>query len=218
MPRRLLPALASLALVLSAVDEAGAQCAFEHPKKAKKFQSSFTTAFIGCGGYYGDTPNTTTEGGVPACKPPETFNQQAGYPPNGWTWDELKGQGQVQLKSAVAMAPITPVDSTDITVKLKLQGVLDNNFNKGAGNGTLSTVARVTLDDRMNGDMTIVDFPASFPFTMTDGKVSMKTSADAILNGIGQPGLPHCSSLELVYLAINDPAGTQFADVGLFLP
>ena len=74
------------------------------------------------------------------------------------------------------------------------------------------------LDDRMNGDMTIVDFPASFPFTMTDGKVSMKTSADAILNGIGQPGLPHCSSLELVYLAINDPAGTQFADVGLFLP
>ncbi len=218
MRRHLLPAMASLALAVCAVDDVQAQCAFEHPKTAKKFQSSFTTAFIPCAGLgFSNPPNTSTEGGVPACKPPETFNEAfGGFPPTGWTWDETTGQGQVQFKSAVAVPPITPADSMDLTVKLKVKGVLAN-VGPASGPGTLTAIARVTLDDRASGDMTIVDYPAQFPFTLTDGKVSTKTSVDAALNGIPQPGLPHCSSLELLFVAINDSNNNQFASTGIFL-
>ena len=70
----------------------------------------------------------------------------------------------------------------------------------------------------MNGDLTVVDFPASFPFTMSGGKATVKTSADALLNGIGQPSLPHCSSIETVSITVVDPNGDTFANLGAFLP
>ncbi len=34
---------------------ASAQCAFEHPKKAKKFQGSFVQAFVSCNNPGGNT-------------------------------------------------------------------------------------------------------------------------------------------------------------------
>jgi len=67
--------IAALVLAYVAVPStASAQCAFEHPKKAKKFQTSLVQAFHGCSLGFNSCcapANTTTEGGVPACKPPE---------------------------------------------------------------------------------------------------------------------------------------------------
>jgi len=217
MKKHLLGGLAVVLVVGISASAAMAQCAFEHPKKAKKFQSNFVQAFVSCGNAGGNSPNATTEGGVPTCKPPETFNQQAGSPPTGWMWDELKGQGAVQFKAASIKPPITPADGGDLKVKVKLKGVVDAN-GPANGTGALATVARATLNDRMNGDMTVVDFPANFPLTLTGGAGQTKTTADALLNGISQPSLPHCSSIETVGITIVDQNGNTFANVGVFLP
>jgi hypothetical protein len=217
--------IALLALGASA-GKASAQCAFEHPKSANKFQSNLVQAFVSCGNVGGNSPNSTTEGGVPSCKPPQTFNEQAGSPPNGWQWDETKGQGSVQLKASkkplngdsASGNPNNPAgDTTDVKVTLKLKGVIDALGPVNA-NGSLSTVTRATFDDRMNGDMTVVDFPASFAFTLTNGKGTLKTSADTVLNAIPQPGLPHCASLESIAIAVLDANTNTFATTGVFLP
>jgi len=218
MKKHLLGGLAAVLVVGISASAALAQCAFEHPKKAGGLKSNFVQAFVSCGNPGGNSPNTTTEGGVPTCKPPETFNEQAGSPAGGWTWDGLKGQGQVQFKSAKVIPPITPPDGTDLAIKLKLQGVLDNDTVPASGNGQLATVARATFNDRDGGDMTVVDFPASFPFTLSGGKVSLKTSADALLNGISQPSLPHCASIETVSITIVDSNGNTFANLGIYNP
>ena len=217
MKKYLLGGLAAVLVVGISASAAMAQCAFEHPQKAKKFQSNFIQAFVSCGNAGGNSPNTTTEGGVPACKPPETFNQQAGTPVTGWRWDELKGSGSVTLKAATSVAPVTPAGSTDLKVKAKLKGVLDG-VGLANGTGALATVARATFNDRMNGDITVVDFPANFALTLVDGKGQVKTTADTLLNGISQPGLPNCAALEVVSLTVVDPNGNTFANVGAFLP
>jgi hypothetical protein len=219
MKKQLLGGLAAILVVGISASVANAQCAFQHPKSAKQLKSNLIQAFVSCGNPGGNSPNSTTEGGVPACKPPETYAEQNGSPPGSWTWDELKGKGQVQIKGVkLAKPPVTPADSTDLAIQMKIQGVLDSDTVPAAGNGQLSTVARATFNDRMNGDITVVDFPAGFPFTMVGGKGAIKTTADALLNGISQPGLPHCSSIETVSITITDTNGNTFANLGIWNP
>jgi hypothetical protein len=224
MARHVLRAALAAIFVVAAVCGAGAQCAFEHPKKAREFEASLVQAFNGCGDYCGGecSPDTETEGGVPACGPPETFNELVGYPPNGWRWDAAKGQGRVQLK-ALSAGPVDPLnppgDTTDLAVLLKMKGVVDDGypFTQATGDGSLEMIVRMTLDDRDGGDMTTFDFVLNFPFTMMDGKVTLKTTFDAALNLINQAGLPRCSNVEVVWISVIDPNGTAFAREGLFL-
>ena len=114
---------------------------------------------------------------------------------------------------------LNPVgDTTDLLAKLKLKGVVSPDAPLGAnGDGTLATIARATLDDRVGGPMTVIDFPAGFPFTLEEGKANLQTSADALLNSIGQPGLSHCSTLEIVTISVNDENGNPFGRLGAFL-
>lgn len=212
---------AAAVAVLAITTNTQAQCSFEHPKKAGKYQASLVQAFVSCGNLGGNTPDATTEGGIPSCKPPQTFNEHNGNFSTGWRWDELKGSGSVQLKSAKNKIGLSfldpPDDTTDVAVSLKLNGVLDQ-LGPASGTGTLALIVRATLKDRMNGDMTVIDFPAGFGVPITDGKVSLKTTANSLLNNISQPGLPGCSSLELVDIRVNDENGNTFATVGLFNP
>ncbi|HEY2388134.1 MAG TPA: hypothetical protein VGK30_14320 [Candidatus Binatia bacterium] len=217
MKKHLLGGLAAVLVVGISASVAMAQCAFEHPKSAKKFQGNFVQAFVSCGNPVGsNSPNTTTEGSVPACKPPETYSQQSGNTGTGWSWDELKASAQVQFKAAVAKPPVTPADSTDLAVKVKAKGIVDPVGNAN-GTGALATTARATFNDRMNGDITVVDFASNFVTPVVDGKINVKTSADALLNGISQPGLPHCSSIETVTVNLVDPNGDAYGNLGLFL-
>jgi hypothetical protein len=197
---------------------ASAQCAYEHPKKAGGLKSSLVQAMVSCNNPGGNTPNSTTEGGVPTCAPPETFNEQAGSPSGGWKWDEAKGKGDVSFKAAKNKIVGQPADSADLAVQLKMGGIITTT-GPANGNGVLATVARATLKDRMNGDMTVVDFPAGFQVTAVDGKISRKTTAnDLLVNVLGQPALPSCSSIEVVSVAVVDPNGNNFATMGSFLP
>jgi hypothetical protein len=70
----------------------------------------------------------------------------------------------------------------------------------------------------MGGDMTVIDFPAAFPFDLVGGQAKLKTSANALLNSIGQPGLPPCSSIEVVDVTVEDENTNPFARMGTFLP
>lgn len=201
---------------------ASAVCDYEHPKKAGQLKSSMVQAMVSCNNPGGNTPNSTTEGGVPTCAPPETFHQQAGSPSGGWSWDENKAKGDVSFKAAKNKVPMQPADSADLAVQLKMSGILQGGLTPSGpanGNGVLATVARATLKDRMNGDMTVVDFPAGFQVTAVNGKISRKTTANELLVGtLGQPALPSCSSIEVVSVAVVDPNGNNFASMGTFLP
>lgn len=230
MPRILLSFSAALIAVAVAVVPAAlsAQCTFEHPKKAGKLQTNLVQAFLGCSSDPFSSccghANGTTEGGVPSCAPGETFNQLSGNPPHGWTWDGTKASGQVSLKASKTFPPNAlnpPSNSADVAVQMKLKGVLDQEFlGPASGPGHLSILLRVTLDDRLNGDMTIVDFPAGFAFMLTGGKATVKSSIDAALNGASspQPGLPSCSSAEVLWIGVADSNGNSFATAGLFNP
>jgi hypothetical protein len=233
MRRHLLVTLAVVLALGFTASVVSAQCAIEHPQKAKNFKVSLVQAFVSCGNPGGLAANTATEGGVTACTPVTTLNQYNGGEPNGWRFDPLKSQGQVQMKPKKKPAckqkdtsyppacagGLNPADTVDLEAQLKLKGVIATDSPLGAsGSGTLATVARATLTDRVGGPMTVVDFPAGFPFTLTNGKTSLKTSADALLNAIGQPGLPPCSSLEIVTMTVLDENGNPFANMGAFLP
>src|SRR3954451_23445972 len=65
MKKHLLGGLAAVLVVGISASAALAQCAFEHPKKAGGLKSNFVQAFVSCGNPGGNSPNTTTEGGVP---------------------------------------------------------------------------------------------------------------------------------------------------------
>lgn len=202
-----------------------AQCAFEHPAKAGKIQASLTQAFVFCSpdgtGSGGVLPNDHTEGGIPACSPPETFGQQAGNYTTAWRFHPLKGTGQVQLKTSRAFPPSVlnpPGNSADVAVELKLHGVFDG-LGPASGTGRLVLYVRATLDDRVGGDMTIVDGLLSAPVSLALGNAAMKTSIDSMLNDapLNQPGLPACASLELLFVAVDDANGDDFAHAGLYL-
>jgi len=229
MNKRLLITLAAVLAIGFTANAARAQCGFNHPKKTVTFKSNFVQAFVSCGNPGGNTPNSTTEGGVPSCAPPETFNQQAGSPPNGWFFDPERGQGRITIKPTrepyrLPPTPLNPPGETgDLHIQFALANVLDA-AGRANGPGTLATVARATLRDRQPptgpaGDvpMTVIDFPAPFPFSLVNGSVHIDTSADALLNGIGQPGLPHCSSIELVSITVADENGNTFANLGAWL-
>ena len=225
MIRQLVGGLAAAALVVGFSASAHAQCAFQHPKKAAKFQSNFVQAFVSCGNVGGNSPNTFAGGGAaPACKPPETFNQQAGSPPNGWLWGPKSSLAVAfKAKKSNVFPSTTPADpnAADLSIALKgsdIELAPGNGSVTVNGTGTLSTVSRTTFNDRTVGDVTVVDFPVNITFTVTGGKIKTKTSANQALNAGGLAGLPHCTSIETVKVVVVDEAGHTFANIGSFLP
>jgi hypothetical protein len=230
MIKQLVGGLAVAAVVVGASASAHAQCTYQHPQKASKFQGSFVQAFVSCGNTGGNSPNTFAGGGAaPACKPPETFNEQAGSPATGWLWGP-KGTAAIQLKAKKknVFPTTTPADpdASDLAINLKAK---DLEYPPGNGSvlvdgptaiGTLSTVSRTTFNDRDPAvqDVTVVDFPVNITFTVVGGKVKVKTSANQALNGGGLAGLPHCTSIETVKITILDENNHAFGNVGTFLP
>jgi hypothetical protein len=191
---------------------------YQHPSKTKGLTSSLTQAFVSCNNPGGNTPNTTA-GGVPACAPIETFNEATGSPAGGWLWG-LKSSGTVTVRPQANKlgGPLnTPGVTADLGVTLKVSGIEDENGVADGTNGTLSTVARATLNDSVNGMVSVIDFPAGFPVAVVNGKIGLKTSANVLLNGLGLPGLGSCSSIEVVSIQLLDPNGNPFGVMGSYL-
>jgi hypothetical protein len=174
-------------------------------------------AFVSCNNPGGATPNTTA-GSVPACQPVESFHLTTGEPTSGWLWG-AKSKGDVTVKASKnkVVSVLNSPATMDLAVTLKMSGIEDENGIADGTNGALSTVARATLQDSKVGLATVIDFPAGFPIAVVLGKISLKTSANLLLNGLGLPGLAGCSSVEVVSIQVLDPNKNPFAVMGTFL-
>lgn len=184
---------------------------FEHPKKSSKYQTNMVQAFVACGNVGGNSPSTTTEGGVPSCTV-ETPNERAGSPPNGWRWDETRGQAQVQIKAVCRTA-------ADAAVKVKISGVVDGAGLPAATEGTFALILRLTFDDPSGGgNMTTVDLLGAVPMTLVSGKGAITTTVGVMLTESGLPDLPNGTSSEILDVQIVDPNGNLFAHPGIYNP
>jgi hypothetical protein len=189
--------------------------AYMHPTSAKLIKAALVQAFVSC-----NSPNDTTETGtVPSCSPAETYDEAAGSPPGGWRWG-AKGKGDITFKASKNKLYdiLNPLNSADLAISVKISQIEDET-GPAFSNGSVQTLARATIVDRAaNVRMTIIDFPTGFGIFASGGKVSKKTSASVILNGLSQPALPHCSNVELVSMMVKDPNGNTFATQGIYLP
>jgi cysteine-rich repeat protein len=183
--------------------------AFEAPKKTASLKTCLVQPFISCGDVGGNTPDRTTEGGIPACQP-ETPNEAAGSPSNGWKWDETRGQASLSLGAACSHAD-------DILVKLKVDGIIDGGDLPATGAGSFSLTWRATVNDPTGGDMTTVDLTSEIPFSLANGDGALLTTVGVMLSESGMPDLPNGSSFELLNAEVRDPNGNAFAKPGLFL-
>jgi hypothetical protein len=113
---------------------------------------------------------------------------------------------------------LNPLNSADLVIQLKLNQVFDFNGAVASAPGTLNVVLRATIEDRDGGDMTTVDYLIQFPFQVQGNKAALKTTANARLNQLGLPGLPGCSSIEVLGIHVLDENGNAFATPGTFLP
>jgi cysteine-rich repeat protein len=185
---------------------------FQHPNKASSYKAEFVQAFVACGNIGGNNPNTLAGGGAaPACKPPETETERAGSPADGWKWDPAKGQG------AIAMKRICP-GAADMSVKLKVKGIVDGGGAPANTQGALGVTVRMTLADPVNGEMITVPISGNVPVTLVNGNGRLKTTLTVILSESGFPEIPNGTSIEFLDVVIRDPNGTRVADPGVFLP
>ena len=183
--------------------------AFEHPKSAGPLKTSLVQAFVVCADVGGNSPDRTTEGGIPACMT-ETPNERAGSPPNGWHWDESRGRGDIQIKTICSGA-------ADFEVKLKLTGVIDGSTAPASADGALALTLRATVNDPVGGDMTTVDLAGQLPVTVLNGNGALKTTVGVMLSDQGLSDLPNGTSLEVIDVQVLDPNGYLFAHPGLLL-
>jgi hypothetical protein len=220
----------------SIASAASVPCAatFQHPAAAKQIKASLTQAFVSCNNPGGNVPNATTQTGtVPTCYPAETYNENAGSPDSGWTWGP-KGKGDITFKAGknkLVADPSLGVDdpypqntdpnAVDLYIQIKMSDIRDAGGLATEPNvGSVATVARATFVDRAepSAPMTVIDFPTGFGIPVVNGKVSKKTSATVILDGLSQPALPACTVIEVVSVLVKDPAGNTFANIGTYLP
>jgi hypothetical protein len=203
-------------------------CSVPHGGKSKPVALDLVQSFASCDPMFA---NATTEGGLDACAPATTFNEQGGSPADGWVWSPSAGGGALRLfprlgpgcaakgtsVPGACFGPLSPLDDTsDVVITLKLKGVMDQ-LGPASGDGSLGIVVRTTMDDRMNGPVTFEGILA-VPFTLNNGKTIVKTSYDAVLNQLPHPSLPTCASTEILAAAVYDENNIQFATAGLWLP
>ncbi len=174
---------------------------------------AFGPAFVPC-----DTPNAVTQDDVPACSLPMTFNQAAGNPPNGWVWG---GRTKVKLKIKAGpnkiASPLNPTDGVgtlDVLLTLIGKGIKDDAGAPASGTGTLVLSVRESRTSPLNAYLTLVDRPLSFAFDVSNGQVKLKTSVNALLNSLGEHGLPPFE-MNILDVQILDPNGVLFSVQGL---
>ncbi len=206
--------LAAVATVaLFSASTASAQCAFDAPGKAKGLKSDMTRGYAPCGsGITFPSSNTAGSSGTPGCTPPTPYSSFL-----------FSDKGKCSIKSSAKLeSPCgtgTPGDCSNLTLQAKCGGITNaDGVTPISGSGwALNTLARTTLNDKANGDQTIIDFPAQFTFDPANkGKLKLKSDTHTLLLLLFGPGneLAACTSLETLSVKIVDPLGNIFATMG----
>lgn len=232
--------LAAIALVGLAASSASAQCAFDGAP-AKGVKGSMVRNFAPCPGTEHGAANTETEGGTDGCAPPFPDRDPNSHLGTAYSYDP-KGKCSVQTSAklvkdcALVTGTDYDMDGKPFTVLLgldagpchityvssKCSGILGTDGSTLIGEDdtgwSLATLSRATLNDNTNFDMTVIDFPVTFSYSVPKkGKMSVKSnSAEALkpIVGVSSADLPTCTSIEVVDVTIKDPAGLPFAKLG----
>jgi hypothetical protein len=205
--------VAAVAALGAYASSASAQCSFNEPGKAKGLKSSLVKAYAACPGITFAAPNSGTMAGVPGCATPFALS--------AYKFEALKGKCDIKTGQKLENPCSTgnPLPCANLSLSLKCSGVLNADGvtpNNQAG-WNLNTVARATFDDTSNGDMTVIDFPAQFPLPQASGgKFSGKFTTNQLLIDLFGNGseLPGCTAIQIIRLAVADPAGNTFATMG----
>ena len=200
-------------VALFTASTASAQCDFNYPNKAKGLKSDMVRAFVPCGsGITFAAANTASQSGTPGCAPTTTYSSF-----------QFSDKGKCSIKSKHKLeSPCStgsPFDCSNLTLQAKCSGVtIADGVTPIQGPGwLLNTLARATLDDRQNGDQTVIDFPASFEFPdASKGKLKLKADTHGLLTLLFGPGneLSACTQLETLQVKIVDPLNRPFATMG----
>ncbi len=220
--RKLLIALVAALVTPASV---GAQCAFDRPNGSTGYIGSYTSslvrAFVSCNNPGGNTPNTTISGGtIPGCSPAEDFGQNTGLPPSGWNFSNglASSSGKVQIKRTSGGVNLNlPPTLRDTVVKVKLYRIAKNSGGYASGTGNVQVYLRVTTQDYLGDDMTVIDFPFAFPITLSSygtGSVTKKVG-DLLMQHLSQPRWSDCTSVEILSVSVRDPTGNLFAVSGV---
>lgn len=222
--------LAVVALVGLYAGTASAQCAFD-VAPAKGIKSSMVRDYASCPGTEHPSSNTETEGGTEACTP--VIPSEVGGNGSLYSYGD-KGKCDVNISAKLVKDCSLAVDSAGASLGLqsgpchityvssKCSGLLgtDGVTPIGATDAgwSLATLTRATFDDATNGDMTVIDFPVTFTYSIpSSGKMSIKSSSAQELIplvGVNNADLPSCTSLQMVDISIKDPDGLPFAKQG----
>ena len=210
---------------------ASAQCSF-NIAPAKGVWGSFVRTYAPCPGTEQPVANAQTDGGTDACTPvtPPTVDGQA----TTYKYDRAKGKcsGTTQAKLVKDCALVEDSSGTPLGlqsgpchityVKSKCSGILRSSgdpINGAADDGwQFATLSRASFNDDANGDMTVIDFPVTFAYSIpSGGKIEVDSnSAEALipLVGANNAELPPCTSSEIVDVVVKAPGGLPFAKLG----
>jgi hypothetical protein len=215
-------------IVLSAgVAHAVCDVAFDNAPARKLMTASMVRTFHPCpGSPHPPFPNVETEGGVPACTAviPKEYN----YEMTDYEYD-ADGGCQVRIQSKLA-ADCAAVDGSDgeplglpsgachvTRFGAKCKGILTGSsvpIDVDDSGWTLKVWVRASIDDDVNGSMTIIDLPVTFEFdTPNDGAMSVFGVSAEPLQDLGV-FLPPCTVLQILDVQIMDPIGAPFAAMG----
>jgi hypothetical protein len=227
--KKVMMPLAAIALVGLYAGSASAQCAF-NLAPAKGVKGSMVRNYAPCPGTEHPITNTASEAGTEACTPVTPY--QVGGQGTTYKYGP-KGKCDVQTKAILVPECSTATGSNGqilgleagpchITyVKSKCSGIVNdlNVLIDAADVGwKLATLTRVSFDDESNNDMTIIDFPVTFNYSIPKkGKILINSSsAEALipLVGLNNAELPACTSLEIVDVTIKAPGELPFAKLG----
>jgi hypothetical protein len=181
------------------------------------------------GGYCGDSvtqhpvgiPNVVNEDSWASCQPPglaaEIESQSSA---TSWRFG-AKGTATLTMQASkkAPASPPPPLPSVDVKLTLALSDIVSAAEPDGVtANGALRMVLRWTYKDRVQGDLTMIDYPASVPVAVEGGKVKLKTSLDTIRADVSMLPLSSCVITELRRVEIVDATNSLFARPGIFVP
>jgi hypothetical protein len=238
--------LAVVACIGMYAGSASAQCVFgfdtgdfatsHGPAPAKGVKGSMVRDYAGCPSTEHPSANATTESGTSACQP--VVPPGLGNSDNDGTSFHYIAKGKCDVKTqakllkdcskaedsngnSLQLAP-RPCHVTFVTSTCK--GIARNAVGEPLINGAgdqgweLATLSRATLDDPTSHDMTVIDFPVSFTYSLPEeGSMEVdSSSAEALVDLVGANGaaLPACTSIQVVDVKIKDPDGHSFAKLG----
>jgi len=221
-------------LLVLAATPADAQCSFNHAARAKPLKASMVRYYTSCPQsnavlYDYPIPDTSTASGLPACKAilPGYTLESVPYPPYAlvvptpYTFGP-KGSCKLSMKPTVeescGAGGTAPCTNLELKIKCKDIRAAMAPITNGE-QWDLYMVVRVTSNDPVSGDMTMINFPLDFPFPADQppGQLAMKTTSNdrfAELFGAGNSIFGACANIEVLTVAIRDPEDRRFATMG----